>query len=367
MEKRFDYQRFVTRRERLRSVTFGFIAAWWVALFVVGIGSSWSESMARLRCATVWDGLTVDHLLATGAWVSVAVALGGPWLVRNMYRPPQLFVVLRDFQSSAAAELATRYVRRRGARWGYWLTLENVDLRAADSVGGEVETDPEDERDTKEKPPVGSWWAVSFGLGLVLTTVFVLCNLDSAPLRWMRKTSDDLGAIGGLAFGVVGIVGICVLWFATTVTIRWVLLAVQRAVVLPGRVDSAEACRRVLDTIVSRVRRRATTLTLGPLPVVSVDDDWWRAAVERCIAEASLVVFILAGRESASLKWEIDHVRERFDPRRTLFIELGGGRPSCSGTGPATHNPATSFARDEERIDAAVRSMLFGDGAERAR
>lgn len=122
----------------------------------------------------------------------------------------------------------------------------------------------------------------------------------------------------------------------------------------------------MLDTIISRVRRRATTLTLGPLPVVSVDDAWWKAAVGRCIAEARLVVFIVAGRESAPLKWEIDHVRQRFDPRRTLFIELGGdGIRLRDGNGYPQRGPA--FTRDEDRIDAAVRGMLLEDGGERAR
>ena len=181
--KRFDYKQFVNRRERLRNFTVGLAIALWIALFVVGIGSSWSESVVRLKNTTILFGLTVDRLLATGALISVAVAIGGAWLVRNMHRPPQLFAVLRDFQNRAAAQLAMRYVRRRGARWGYWLTLENADLRAANSVGGEVEIEPEDESKMNEELPVGSWWILSLGLALTLTTMLLLLHLDSALLQ----------------------------------------------------------------------------------------------------------------------------------------------------------------------------------------
>ena len=182
----------------------------------------------------------------------------------------------------------------------------------------------------------------------------------------MRQTSDDLGAFGDLMFAIVIIAGFGVVVVATAGPIRWAILTAQRAVVLPGRIDFEEACRRVLDAIVSRVRRRATTLTLSPLPVVSVDDAWWKAAVERSIAEASLVIFILAGRESAPLQWEIDRARQRFDPHRTLSIELGGEVLSLrDGTGRPL--PSPSPAEDDERIDAAARSMLFENGSERTR
>ena len=75
----------------------------------------------------------------------------------------------------------------------------------------------------------------------------------------MRRVLDRFGLIGELAFGV------CAIWLASALTIRWVLLKVQRTAYLPARINSAETCQSVLDTIVSRVRHRATTLTLGPL------------------------------------------------------------------------------------------------------
>lgn len=359
----FDYQRFVARRERLANVTLALCVAWWATLMVVGMGSRWWVPMARLKDTALWGDLTVDRLLAYGAIASVVVVTGGPWLVRNLRRPPQLFLLLRDFQSSAAAELATAYVRNHGAAWGYWLTLENADLRAVDSVGGEVETDPDpdDENDRNEKLPVGAWWATSIALGLVSTTMLLLYYLDSAPLQWMRRTADHFGSIGELAFVLGAIVGICGIWFATALTIRWVLLKVQRTAVLPGRINSEETCQRVLDIIVSRVRRRATTLTLGPLPVISVSDGSWKAAVLRCIAEARLVVFIITARETEALKWEMDQVRDRFDPRRTLYIELGG-EDLCITDGTGEPIADTSLGGEEDRIEAAVGRMLVGDG-----
>ncbi len=328
---------------------------------VVGIGSQWWAPLARLKGATIWGDLTVDRLLALGALVSVVVCIGGPWLIRNLRRPPQLFILLRDFQSSAAAQLASRYVRQHGAAWGYWLTLENADLQATDSVSGEAEIDPDDEKDRNKKPPVGAWWITSLVLGLVSTTVLLLSYLDSAPLQWMRRTSEHFGLIGDLGFGVVSIAGICTVWLATALSIRWVLLKVQRSAVLPERINSAETCQRVLDMIVSRVRRRATTLTLGPLPVISVGDAWWEDAVLRCIAEARLVVFIITARESTALNWEMDQVRQLFDPRRTLYIELSGD-DLCLTDGTGDPIPGTSLGPEEDRIEAAVRRMLVGDG-----
>ena len=131
----------MARRERLANKTWVFFGVWWAILMAVGIGSRWWAPMAGLKDTTLWGFLTVDRLLALGAFVSVAVAIGGRWLVRNLRRPPQLFILLRDFQSSTAATLASSYVQRHGAAWGYWLTLENADLRAGDSVGGDAETE----------------------------------------------------------------------------------------------------------------------------------------------------------------------------------------------------------------------------------
>jgi hypothetical protein len=199
--------------------------------------------------------------------------------VRNLHRPPQLFILLRDFQSRVAAQLAISYVQRRGAAWGYWLTLENADLRAVDSVGGEAETDPDDENDRDEKPPVGTWWLTSLVLGLVLTIMLVLSLLDATPLHWIRRTSDLFGMLGELTSRIVILVAVGAILFIAALIIRWVLLKVQRAAFLPKRINSAESCQHVLDMIVSRVRRRATTLTLGPLPVISVDNAWWQDAV----------------------------------------------------------------------------------------
>ena len=113
---------------------------------------------------------------------------------------------------------------------------------------------------------------VSFGLSLVGTTVLLLRYLNSAPLEWARQLAGDLGAIGDLLFPVFVIVVYGALVLVVAAIIRWLLLTVQRALVSPARINSAESCARVLDTIVARVRHRATTLTLGPMPVIAVDD-----------------------------------------------------------------------------------------------
>lgn len=357
----FDYRRFLARRQQLSNVIWGFCAAWWATLFLVGIGARWWEPLERLKYTVIWDDLTVDRLLALGAWVSVAVAIGGPWLVRNLRRPPQLFILLRDFQSRDAAQLASRYVRSHGAEWGYWLTLENADLQAADSVSGDAEMDPDDDGDRNQKLPVGAWQFTSLALGLIATTVLLLSNLDSALLRWMRGMADHFGLIGKLVLGIVILIGMVTVWLAITLIINWLLVKVQRTAVLPGQINSLETFQKVLDTIVSRVRRRATTLTLGPLPVISVGDRWWKDAVLRSIAEARLVVFLTTERYSDALNWEMDQVRQLFDPHRTLYIKLfGNDLQLTNGNGDPI--PGTSSGLMEERIETAVSSMLLGDG-----
>lgn len=329
---------------------------------VVGIGSSWWEPLSLLKDTIIWGNMTVDHLLALGAFVSIIVAIGGPWLVRNLHRPPQLFILLRDFQSNDASQLASSYVQRHGSAWGYWLTLESADLQAADGVSGEVEIHHNNEYDRNEKPPVGAWWFTSIATGLFSTTVLLISNIDSAPLIWMRKKLDQFELIGDLIGGVVSIAIIVIVWLATTLIIRWVLIKVQRTVVLPGQINSVETFQSVFDAIVSRVRRRATTLTLGPLPIISVDDAWWKDAVLRGIAEAHLVVFMITVRDSAALNWEMDQVRNLFDPHRTLYIKLyGDDLKLTDGNGEPI--PGTSFGLKEERIEAAVSSMLVGVGS----
>lgn len=327
---------------------------------MVNIGSGWWAPLAILRETPIWGNLTVDRLLALGALVSIIVTIAGPWLIRNLHRPPQIFILLRDFQSSDATQLASSYVRHHGAAWGYWLTLENADLQAVEGVSGEAEIDPDNENDRNEKPPVGAWWFTSLALGLVSTTVLLLSHLDSAPLRWMRETLDHLGLIGDLVGGVISIAGIGTVWLATTLIIRWVLIKVQRTAVLPGRINSVETFQRVFDTIIFRVRRRATTLTLGPLPIISVDDTWWKDAVLRSIAEARLVVFMTTARDSEALNWEMDQVGQLFDSHRTLYIKLSGDDLHLTD-GNGDPIPGTSLGQKEERIEAAVSSMLLGD------
>lgn len=357
----FDYQRFLARRERLVNSAFVFFVTWFAIFIVVFIGSPWWELIARFQDITLWGNLTVARVLPLGAWVLAFFAIGGPWMLRNLHRPPQLLLLLRDFQSSTAAQLASSYVRRHGAAWGYWITLENADLRAIDSIGGEVETDPENENDPTEKPPIGAWWMTSSALGLASTTMLLLNHLESAPLRWMRRTSEDFGIIGTIAFGVIAITGICAIWLASTLIIRWVLLKVQRTIFLPKRINSEETFQRVLNAIFSRIRRRATTVTLGPLPVISVDDAWWKDAVLRCINEARLIVFIITARESAALTWEMNQVRHLFDPRRTLYIELDGDNLRLTD-GNRNPIPGRASGSKEKRIEAAVHSMLVSAG-----
>ncbi len=355
LDASFDYRRFLRRRERLVNAVFVMCAAWWVMLMGVGIGARWWEPMARFKDTALWGIWTVDRVLAVGALVSAGIAVLGPWLVRHVRRPPQLILLLRDFQSREAARLAHAYVQRFGAAWGYWITLENVDFRAVDSLGGEAEVEADDGR--KDQPPVGGWWFTSLAVGLVVTATLVLTHLDAAPLRWLRATSRSFGALGELVLGIGLIVVICATWFVVTVLIRSVLVTIQRRAFLPGRIDSDAAFASVLDTILARIRRRATTLTLGPLPVISVDDAWWQAAVLRCLAEARLVVFVVAERESEALAWEMDQVRQRCDPDRTLYIRLDGGALELTdGNGRALAGQSDEGA--EGRVEDAVRQLL---------
>ena len=357
-KEQFDYPQFEARRDRLANLVLGAALAWFVILFAIGLGSDWSPALENFKETRVWGRWTVDNVLAMGAWGFVALGVGGWWAVRHMRRPPQLFVILRDFQSPGAAKLASDYVRSHGSKWGYWVTLENAQIAAADSLGGEMEmAEPAHER-REDDLPLGSWTVVSLGSAFVLTTMLLLRNLDSPALEALRAWAGALGFIGRIGFPILTIGVYCIVVLVVAGVIRLLLLAVQRAFLLPGRITSAEARERVLGTILARIRRRATTLTLSPMPVIAVDDAWWKDAVKRSVAEARMVIFFLAGRSSEALDWEIDHVAKHIDPVATLFVKQTGDDIAISdGTGAVRLRGPPDQAGG--LIDAAVRDVLF--------
>ncbi len=353
----FDYQTFEDRRERLANLVLFMGLAWLAILFGIALASDWFASIEQLKNTVLWGQVTVDRVLAVGAWGFVVVGIGGGWVIRNVLRPPQLFVVLRDFQSAEATELAMAYVRQHGATWGYWLTLENADLQAKHSLGGESEISNHDKDGDNKSLSVGSWILVSGIISLALITFFLLRYLNSAPLVWARQVAADYGALGKFAFPLIALGLICVVLIVLFLLVRWLLLTVQRALVLPSRIDSDLSCEQVLNTIIARARRRASTLTLAPMPVIAVDDPWWKSAVERGIESASLVIFFLAGRTSDALKWEIDHVREHVDPGRTVFVTLDEDSVQISD-GAGRSEVRAPFATAGAHIDAVVRKSL---------
>ncbi|WP_227816576.1 hypothetical protein [Nitrogeniibacter aestuarii] len=354
----FDYLRFLARRDGLANLTLLVCALWWLALLVIGIGAQWWAPLASLKEVHLWGPWTVDRLLAAGALATALLAVAGPWLMRHSRRPPQLMVLLRDFQSRDVAELAAEYVRRRGAAWGYWVTLENADFRAKESLGGDAEV--MDDAAHGGAPPVGGWWGTSLFLGLVLISLFLLGQLDASWLAWLRELARSWGSVGDLVFPIVLIAGICLAWFVAALLIRWLIVSIQRALLLPRRIESADQLELVMETLLERVRRRASTLTLGPLPVISVADAFWQEAVLRCLREARLVVFVLSARESEALDWEFAQVRRLVAPDRTLFIRLA---PSGMALSDGAGEPIAVLA-EADRIDAldeAVRNMLMPD------
>lgn len=355
LDPSFDYRGWIARRDRIVFAALIVCVGWWGALMVVGLGARWWAPLALFKDIRLWGPWTVDRVLALGALLSALIAIGGPWLLRHVRRPPQLIVLLRDFQSRDAARLAAGYVRRHGSAWGYWITLENADFRAAESLGGEAEM--VDDRDRGDAPPVGSWWGTSLVLGLVVTSMLTLAHLDSALLRWMRTTSRAWGGLGELMLGIGLIVSLCLVWFFMAAVIRWAFVTIQRRVFLPRRIDSAERLDQVIGTILRRIQRRASPLTLGPLPVISVADPFWQAAVLRCLDEARLVVFVIAARESEALAWEMAQVRQRIDPARTLAVRVTGAGIALSD-GQGRPIPVLSGVDHEEAIDHAVRDLL---------
>lgn len=347
----------------MAGLTFAVCVLWWLVLLVVGVGSQWWAPLAQLKASAVWGGWTVDRILASGALATVIIAIVGPWLMRHGRRPPQLILLLRDFQSRDVAQLAAEYVRRHGAAWGYWVTLENADFRAAQSLGGDAEV--VDDGGRGEPPPVGAWWATSLFLGLVFTAILVLAQLDSALMVWMRETARALGEAGEWLSGVGLIVVLGLVWYVFARLIRWLIVTIQRAALLPPRIETADLLALVMETLLERIRRRASTLTLGPLPVISVTDAFWQDAVLRCVHEARMVVFVIAARESTALDWEFAQVRRLMPPERTLFVRLTpGGMALSNGAGEPLD---VVDGRDRfEAIDAAVRAMLTSTKSEPA-
>lgn len=326
---------------------------------IVGIGARWWAPVAGFKETVAWGIWTVDRLLAVGAIVTALLAMAGPWLMRHARRPPQLIVLLRDFQCREVAQLAAEYVPRYGAAWGYWVTLENADFLAKDSLGGDAEVVDDPAR--RDVPPVGGWWGTSLLLGLVVVSMTVLGHLDSALLVWMRTFAHDWGGVGELVFGVLLIGMICVAWLLATLLVRWAIVAIQRATLLPPRIETADQLALVMDTLLQRVRRRASTLTLGPLPVISVSDALWQEAVLRCLHEARLVVFVIAARESPALDWEFEQVKRRVESAQTLFIRLAPSGVTLSD-GAGTPIAIDAGADRLEAIDEAVRNLLMADG-----
>lgn len=357
-KEQFDYPQFQARRDRLANLVLGAGLAWFVILFAIALGSDWSPALERFKQTRIWGGWTVDNALAIGALGFVALGVGGWWAMRHLRRPPQLFVILRDFQSPGAAALASDYVRSHGSKWGYWVTLENAQITAADSLGGEMEMAEPEQESREDDLPLGSWTVVSLGSALVLATMLLLQNLDSPWLEALRGWAGDLGFLGSVGFPVLILGVFCLAVLALAGLIRWLLLTVQRAFLLPGRITSLKARERVLETILTRVRRRATTLTLSPMPVIAVEDAWWKDAVERSVAEARLVIFFLAERTSDALDWEIAHVSKTMDPASTLFVkQTGDGIVLSDGTG--ADRPRVPPDQATGLIDAAVRDVLF--------
>ncbi len=353
----FDYQKFEAWRERLANIALFTGLAWLAILFAISLASDWFASIERLKNTVLWGQVTVDRILAIGALVFAAISIGGGWVIRNFTRPPQLFVVLRDFQSPQATELAMEYVRQYGANWGYWLTLENADLQAKHSLGGDSEISETGGDGDEYNMPVGSWIMVSFVVSLALVAYTLWQYPNAPPLEWARALAADYGAVGKFALWPVAFGAICAVLMVLFLLVRWLLITVQRAVALPSRIDSDLTCERVLNTVIARARRRASTLTLAPMPVIAVDDPWWKSAVERGIESASLVIFFLAGRTSDALKWEIDHVRKHVDPGRTVFVRLNAeGAQISDGAGRSDVNAPLAAA--DKHIDAVVRKCL---------